>query len=185
MFGNIVSSSCDELLAPCPTPCSRTTLCWLSTTIQFIYSYHPYLEAIPPSTKWGHTCCGDRGPLNQCNSNFKIAKDIFHPNSSSKIILKPSFIVLFYTVTHIPWGSFSCPFCIASGIYRLFHFLELYLDRNAGGHLYNQDTTVDRASHHQLAALTSTKLVSDRKVSMRLRAVGGRPAFFLGRETTK
>jgi hypothetical protein len=79
----------------------------------------------------------------------------------------------------------SCPFYVASGIYKLFHFLELYLDRNASGHLYNQDITADRALHHQLVAQTSAELVSGKKVPNCLHAVGDRPVFVLGRETTK
>jgi hypothetical protein len=79
----------------------------------------------------------------------------------------------------------SCPFCAASGIYKLFHFLELYLDRSAGGHPYNEDITADPVSHHQLVALTSVKLVLDRQVPMCQYVLVGRPVFVLGTETKK
>lgn len=59
------------------SPSWRTTHCRLSTTAYSIYLHPSFiLEAIPPSTTWGHTTHGDRDVL-VTESNATLTKFIF------------------------------------------------------------------------------------------------------------
>jgi len=62
-FHNKASSYGEELLPLDLTPSWKTTPYQLSTTAYSIYTQLPsILEAIPPSTTWGHTTPWWRGP---------------------------------------------------------------------------------------------------------------------------